>query len=105
MAALQTELDEYIAGYSFGVRRGGGAVAVDPVKKIALGLARDAVKKALVAKGQGLKDYTAETICGTGGRRSRAQSKLHGKRCRASTLRRKRLPRFSLGDLLGWSSD
>lgn len=62
VAALQAELDEYIAGYSFGVRRGGGAVVVDPVKKIALGLARDAVKKALVAKGKSLKDYTAETI-------------------------------------------
>jgi len=36
--------------------------AVDPVTKIAIGIARDLVKKALVKQGKSVKDYSAEAI-------------------------------------------
>ena len=61
VAALQVELDSYITDYEFGARRS-GSVAVDPVTKIALGFARDAVKKALANSGKNVKDYTSEQI-------------------------------------------
>lgn len=59
--SLQGELNDYTAEYEFGVRRG-GSVAVDPVTKGAIALARDAVKKALKAKGKDLKDFSADQI-------------------------------------------
>lgn len=59
--ALQAALDEYIAEYEFGSRRQ-GSVAVDPVTKIALRIARDLVKKALIKQEKSVKDYSAEQI-------------------------------------------
>lgn len=60
-STLQTELDAYIAEYEFGHRRA-GAPAVDPVTKIAIQMAKDAVKNALTKAGKNPKDYTAEQI-------------------------------------------
>lgn len=64
LAALQTELDEYAAGYSFNLRRagGGGGVKRDPVSNEAFKLAKDAIYAALKAKGKARKDYTNEQI-------------------------------------------
>lgn len=62
LAGLQAELDTYMGEYSFGFRKSGTSIAANPVERIAVSLARDAVKKALVAKGKSVKDFTAEQI-------------------------------------------
>jgi len=56
--ALQTALDEYVAGYTFGVRRGGGGsrVAMDPIDKETKRIAETKVKAALAKKGIKFKD-------------------------------------------------
>lgn len=60
-ADLQKQLNEYTKEYDFGARRTAG-VAVNPVEKIAISLARDAVKKTLTKQGKNWKDFTAEQI-------------------------------------------
>lgn len=63
-AALQPELDEYLASYEFGVRTGGGGgrAPVDPVEKEALRLAEEAVRKSIAKKGLKAKDVGNEKI-------------------------------------------
>lgn len=58
---LQKQLNEYTKEYEFGARRQAG-VAVNPIEKIAISLARDAVKKALTKAGKVVKDYPAEQL-------------------------------------------
>ena len=59
--SLQAQLNAYIENYEFGARRQAGA-AVDPVRKIAISLARDAVKRTIKAQGKDVKAYAAEDI-------------------------------------------
>lgn len=61
VADLQNQLNDYTKEYAFGARRQAG-VAVNPVERIALGLAKDAVKKGLKKKGLEPKDYSAEQM-------------------------------------------
>jgi len=61
LAGLQKELNDYTKEYEFGARRQAG-VAVNPVEKQALILARDAVKKAIAKAGKNVKDYTADQL-------------------------------------------
>ena len=65
LTKLQSELDEYVETYEFGVRGGGGGPR-DPVMSEAMELARDAVRKALVKSGKRVTgknaDYTAAQI-------------------------------------------
>lgn len=59
-SALQSELDSYIEGYEFGVRRSGGGgsrTPVDPVEREALRMAEDAVKNAIRAKGGKVSEF------------------------------------------------
>jgi hypothetical protein len=58
----QAELDAYVEGYNFGVRTGGGGGSRDPIQVEAMNLARDAVKKAIVASGKKIADFTAKAI-------------------------------------------
>lgn len=64
--AFQTQLDEYMHSYEFGVRRssGGGSTRApaDPVEAEALLIAKDKVKQSLVKKGYALKDVPASEI-------------------------------------------
>jgi len=65
VAITQALVDEYVAGYEFGVSRrgsGGGRPAVDPVRKEALALAIAAVKQAVVNKGLKVADYGMDNI-------------------------------------------
>lgn len=48
---FQGRIDDYCESYEFGVRSGGGGRTSDPVMGEALNIARDMVRKALVAKG------------------------------------------------------
>lgn len=62
LKALQAELDEYIAGYEFGVRRSsGGGRVVDPVEKKAREIARKLVTQAIKDQGHKISDFDAET--------------------------------------------
>lgn len=61
VAALQDQLNEYMAEYTFGHRRSAG-VAVNPVERIAINLAKNAVKAGLKKKGLDVKNYSAEQI-------------------------------------------
>jgi hypothetical protein len=63
-AGLQANLDEYIAEYEFGAKRGGGggSVKLDPVERKALSLAKDTIKRAIQAKGGKIKDIGNEKI-------------------------------------------
>ena len=61
LSALQKELNEYTKEYEFGARRSAG-VAVSPVDKIALRMAKEAVRKALVKAQKDPKAYTPEQI-------------------------------------------
>lgn len=60
---LQQELDQYVAEYEIGVRRGGGgSQPTDPVEKEAMALARDKVKQSLKSQGYKISDVGAEKI-------------------------------------------
>jgi hypothetical protein len=59
---FQGQLDDYMADYEFGVRTGGGGRTSDPVQAEAMNIARDAVRRAIVAKGHKLADVKASTI-------------------------------------------
>lgn len=61
LVSLQKELNEYTKEYTFGARRAAG-IAVNPVERIALSLAKPAVKQALVKAGKDPKSYTAEQL-------------------------------------------
>lgn len=61
VGALQEQLNDYTKDYTFGARRTAG-VAVNPVERIAISLAKDAVKKGLKKKNLDPKDYTAEQL-------------------------------------------
>jgi len=56
---LQTALDEYVAEYEFGVRRG---AITDPVEKEVWLMAETAVKKSLEGQGKKLKDFPKEDL-------------------------------------------
>lgn len=62
LEVFQGQLDDYMADYEFGVRRGGGGRTADPVQAEALIIAKDKVRKALVKKGHALKDVPASEI-------------------------------------------
>ncbi len=57
---MQAEIDEYLEGYEFGVRRGRGPA--DPVEREALNIAKEIVKKAIREKGMKLADIDTEDI-------------------------------------------
>jgi len=59
-AKMQAEIDEYLEGYEFGVRRGRGPS--DPVEREALNIAKEIVKKAIREKGFKLGDIETEDI-------------------------------------------
>lgn len=58
---LQTQLNAYTKEYEFGARRTAG-IAINPIERIAISLAREAVKKSLVKSGKNPKDYTTEQL-------------------------------------------
>jgi len=60
LADMQTELDKYLAGYEFGVRRGGGPT--DPIGKEATSLAKELIKNALRKKGFKLADLSSKRL-------------------------------------------
>lgn len=62
LVALQKALDDYITEYEFGVRRGGGFRASDPVEKEAMNIAKEKVKEALLKRGTKLSEVTAANI-------------------------------------------
>ncbi len=59
-AKMQAEIDEYLEGYEFGVRRGRGPA--DPVEREALNIAKDIVRKAIREKGYKLGDIESDEI-------------------------------------------
>lgn len=61
VSALQNVLNEYTKEYEFGARRSSG-IAVNPIEKIAISLARDVVKKTLKSQGKDLKAFSAEQL-------------------------------------------
>jgi hypothetical protein len=58
---VQKLVDEYIKEYEFGERRGGG-VSADPVKREALAIATDLVKKKLKERGKKLSEIENSEI-------------------------------------------
>jgi hypothetical protein len=60
--ATQEDFDAYAKSYEFGVRTGGGGGSRDPIEVEAMNLAREAVRKQIVAKGGKVSDYTAASI-------------------------------------------
>lgn len=65
LAALQTELDKYVAEYEFGVRRSGGSSGktfADPVEQEMYNMAREKVKEALRKKNITLKTIENEKL-------------------------------------------
>lgn len=65
--ASQADFDAYASTYEFGVRTGGGG-SRDPVEVEAMNLARDAVKKKIVASGKKVSDFTAAQISTAAGK-------------------------------------
>jgi hypothetical protein len=61
-AAIQAHVNEYVSTYEFGVRRGGGAIVVDPVEKEALSIAMGKVKESLKGQGYNLREVGHERI-------------------------------------------
>lgn len=59
VAKLQSELNDYIASYEFGQRRGSSG---DPVERKALEIARDLVRNKIREKGGKLSDYKPSDI-------------------------------------------
>lgn len=64
VAALQGQLNEYVTGYDFGVRRsgGGGAPKLEPRERIARDIAREKVKEAIKSKGKKVSDFDAAKL-------------------------------------------
>lgn len=62
--AIQTELDQYDAGYSMGIRSRGTGVSrtTDPVLREARSIAKDALANALRAKGRKISDLAPELL-------------------------------------------
>lgn len=60
-AALQSELNDYIESYEFGIRTGGGRVT-DPVESEALKIATSKVHEAMKKKGIKRKDVSADNV-------------------------------------------
>lgn len=64
-AEFQTTLDAYAETYQFGVRPiggGGSGAKVDPVESEARSLAKSAIAASIKARGQKIKDFSAEAI-------------------------------------------
>ncbi len=57
---MQADIDEYLEGYEFGVRRGRGPV--DPVEREALSIAKELVKAALRKAGHKIADVDKSEI-------------------------------------------
>lgn len=62
LEVFQSKLDEYVDGYEFGVRTGGGGRSGDPVMVEAMSIARDLVRKAILKAGHKLSDVSAANI-------------------------------------------
>lgn len=60
--AMQTVIDQYVDGYEFGVRTGGGGRTSDPVMAEAMDIARGKVREALQKAGHKLADVPASRI-------------------------------------------
>lgn len=94
--ADQAAFDEYASQYAFGVRTGGGG-SRDPIEVEAMELARDAVRKGILASGKKISDYKAAAI-------SEAAAKYLEKKPELRELARKRVEEMranaetSLGD-------
>jgi glucuronate isomerase len=61
MEVLQQQLDDYAAEYEFGVRGGGGGPR-DPVRTLAMNVARDLIRRTLKSKGIDLDQWPASKI-------------------------------------------
>jgi hypothetical protein len=59
---LQQQLDDYAADYQFGVRGGGGGYRGDPVKTLAMNMARDLIRQLLKKKGVDMDTWPAAKI-------------------------------------------
>ena len=57
---MQAEIDEYLEGYEFGIRRGRGPT--DPVERETLNIAKELVRNALREKGHKLADVESDDI-------------------------------------------
>jgi len=62
VASLQQQLDDYASDYEFGVRRGGGGVRGDPVRTLAMNIAREQIRQAVKTKGLNLEDFPAQRV-------------------------------------------
>jgi hypothetical protein len=60
----QEKVDEYAAGYQFGVRSAGAGVSRDPVMSEAMRIAKKQIAELLKKSGKKVGDYTVETING-----------------------------------------
>lgn len=63
----QEDFTAYAESYQFGVRTGGGG-SRDPIEVEAMNLARDAVKKGILAAGKKIADYSAKAISEAAGK-------------------------------------
>jgi hypothetical protein len=61
-ATIQPKIDEYLATYEFGVRKGGGIRTGDPVRRQAIAIAKGKVKEALAKKGIKIRDIPAAEL-------------------------------------------
>lgn len=59
---IQAAVDEYVKGYDFGIRQGGGGRSADPVQTEAMEIARKKVKEALRKQGVKLADVPTADI-------------------------------------------
>src|SRR5262245_11811358 len=59
---LQQQLDDYEAEYEFGVRGGGGGYRGDPVRTLAMNLARDLIRRTLKSKGIDMELWPAPKV-------------------------------------------
>lgn len=65
VSKLQTELNQYVTEYEFGVRRagsGGGAPKLEPRVRIARDLAKAKIKEQIRSKGHKITDFSNEKI-------------------------------------------
>jgi hypothetical protein len=107
LQVFQGNLDDYLADYEFGVRRGGGGRSGDPVQAEAMAIAREKVRQAVRAKGHNLKDVPASQITelakGLLANEKYADSIMSAARARVAA--QQEVADIELGDLSGASED